>query len=289
MRFALAQALFCLTLATAQTGSEADWKLATELPNVDLKGLTPAKKQAALKALRGQACLCGCGMQVAECRVKDPSCGESRGLADIIVKAIREGKNPEQAVADSELVNRRSASPTLLEAAIPLPIDGAPMKGPASGRITIVEFSDFECPFCSKAAAKVDAVLQAYPNEARLVFKQYPLPTHPHAKMAAEAALAAHAQNKFWPMHDKLFANSRNLSDATVLAAAKEIGLDLTRFQNDLKSAKIKQTIDKDIADGNKAQVNGTPTVFINGKRYNGPLELVVMKPLLDAELKAKK
>jgi protein-disulfide isomerase len=163
------------------------------------------------------------------------------------------------------------------------------MKGPASGRITVVEFSDFECPYCSKAAAKVDAVLQAYPNDVRLVYKQYPLSTHPHARMAAEAALAAHVQNKFWPMHDKLFANSRRLSDATVLAAAKEIGLDLTKFQNDLKSAKVKQIVEKDIADGDKAQVSGTPTVFINGKRYNGPLELVILKPILDGELKAKK
>ena len=288
MRFWLAQALFCLTVASAQT-APADWQSATELPNVDLKGLSPARKQAALKALRAQACVCSCGMQVAECRVQDPSCGDSRGLAEIIVKAIREGKNPEQAVADSDLVKRRSSSPTLLEAAIPLAVEGAPMKGPANGRITVVEFSDFECPYCSKAAAKVDAVLQAYPNDVRLVYKQYPLSTHPHARMAAEAALAAHAQNKFWPMHDKLFANSRRLSDATVLAAAKEIGLDLTKFQNDLKSAKVKQIVEKDIADGDKAQVSGTPTVFINGKRYNGPLELVILKPILDGELKAKK
>lgn len=287
MRISLAQALFCLTAATAQT-LPADWQSAIELPNVDLSGLSAAKKQAALKALRGQSCVCSCGMQVAECRMKDPSCGDSRGLAEIIVKAIREGKNPEQAVADSELVHRRSSSPTLLEAAIPLPIEGAPMKGPANGRITVVEFSDFECPFCSKAAAKVDAVLQAYPKDIRLVYKQFPLSTHPHARMAAEAALAAHAQNKFWPMHDKLFAYSRRLSDATVLAAAKEIGLDLARFQSDLKSAKIKQTVEKDIADGNKAEINGTPTIFINGKRYNGPLELAIMKPLLDAELKKK-
>jgi protein-disulfide isomerase len=288
MRFWLAQALFCLTVASAQT-APADWQSATELPNVDLKGLSPARKQAALKALRAHACVCSCGMQVAECRVQDPSCGDSRGLAEIIVKAIREGKNPEQAVADSDLVKRRSSSPTLLEDAIPLAVDGAPMKGPASGRITVVEFSDFECPYCSKAAAKVDAVLQAYPNDVRLVYKQYPLSTHPHARMAAEAALAAHAQNKFWPMHDKLFANSKRLSDATVLAAAKEIGLDLTKFQTDLKSAKVKQIVDKDIADGDKAQVSGTPTIFINGKRYNGPLELVILKPILDAELQAKK
>jgi len=283
----MAQALFCLTAATAQTGT--DWQTATVLPNVELTGLSAARKQAALKALRGQGCVCSCGMQVAECRIKDPGCGDSRALAEIIVKAIREGKNPRQAVADSELVRRKSAAPTLLEEAVTLSIEGAPVKGPANARITLVEFSDFECPYCSTAAAKVDAILQAYPNDVRLVYKHYPLETHPHARMAAEASLAAHAQNKFWPMHDKLFANSRRLSNAIVLASAKEIGLDLARFQSDLKSAKIKQTVEKDIADGNKAEVSGTPTLFINGRRYNGPLEMVILKPILDGELKGKK
>jgi protein-disulfide isomerase len=285
----MAQALFCLTAATAQTGTGDAWQTATVLPNVELTGLSAARKQAALKALRSQGCVCSCGMQVAECRVKDPGCGDSRALAEIIVKAVREGKNPEKAVADSELVRRKSAAPTLLEEAVPLSIEGAPAKGPATARITLVEFSDFECPYCSAAAAKVETILQAYPNDVRLVYKQYPLETHPHARMAAEASLAAHAQNKFWPMHDKLFANSRRLSDATVLASAKEIGLDLARFQSDLKSAKIKQTVEKDIADGTKAQVSGTPTLFINGRRYNGPLEMVILKPILDGELKGKK
>jgi protein-disulfide isomerase len=228
-------------------------------------------------------------MKVAECRIKDPACGDSRGLAEVIVKAIREGKNPEQAVADSELVRRKSASPTLLEEAIAVPIDGAPSKGPANARITFVEFSDFECPFCSKAAEKVEAILQAYPKDARLVYKQYPLPSHPHAKMAAAASLAAQTQNKFWPMHDKLFANGHRLSDASILQAAKDIGLDLTKFQADLKSPRVQQIVAKDIADGDKVQISGTPTFFINGKRYNGPLEIAVLKPVLDAELNPKK
>jgi len=135
----------------------------------------------------------------------------------------------------------------------------------------------------------VEAILQAYPKDARLVYKQYPLPSHPHAKMAAAASLAAQAQNKFWPMHDKLFANGHRLSDASVLQAAKDIGLDLTKFQADLKSPRVQQIVAKDIADGDKVQISGTPTFFINGKRYNGPLEIAVLKPVLDAELNPKK
>src|SRR6266550_6691068 len=101
MRFRLAQALLFAALASAQP--RPDWQAAKDLPDVDLAALTPAQKQTALKALRAQNCTCGCDMHVAECRIKDPSCGESRALAGIIVKAIREGKDPEKAIAESDL------------------------------------------------------------------------------------------------------------------------------------------------------------------------------------------
>src|SRR5437016_1924665 len=103
MRLLLAQALTFAAIAFPQQGP-ADWQTAKDLPAVDLTGLSPAQKQAALKALRVQSCTCGCDMHVAECRMKDPNCGESRGLAEIVVKAIREGKDPAKAVATSELI-----------------------------------------------------------------------------------------------------------------------------------------------------------------------------------------
>jgi protein-disulfide isomerase len=296
MRLLVAQCLLCLIPAFAQTKPAAqtkppavDWQTARDLPQVDFTGLSTAQKAAALKELRAQPCLCGCGMKVAECRIKDPNCSDSRGLAQVIIKAIHEGRNPQYAIEHSDLVARRTGAPNVLEKPIPLSIHGSPFKGPANARITLVEFSDFECPYCSKAAAKVEAILQAYPSDARLVYKQYPLPDHPNARMAAEAALAANAQNKFWLMHDKLFANSDKLSAAKIAEIAKDAGLDMARFQADWKSGKFKAAVDKDIADGDKATVSGTPTIFINGKRYNGPLEMAVLKPLLDSELQVKK
>ena len=290
MRFLCATALLCLSIASSQTPPKAvDWQTATVLPQVDLSGLSPFQKRAALKALRTQACLCGCGFQLAECRVKDPACADSRKLSEIVVGAVKEGRDPKQALAESDLVKRRLAGAKPLEDPIPIPIVGAPAKGPADARITLVEFSDFECPYCSKAALKIEAILQAYPKDARLVYKHFPLPDHPHAKMAAEAALAAQAQDKFWPMHDKLFANGRHLSAETIAGIAKDIGLDMDKFRADMQSAGVKATLRKDLADGDKADIQGTPTVFINGKRYNGSLEMLMVKPILDAELKGKK
>src|SRR6266851_593161 len=290
MRIPVARALLCLMAASAQTPPKlADWETATELDKVDFSGLSAVKKKAALKELRAEPCLCGCGMKIAECRMKDPQCGDSRGLADVIVKAIRDGRDPQYAVTHSDLVARRTGAPNILEKPIPIPIQGAPSRGPAEARIVLVEFSDFECPFCAKAAAKVDNILKAFPNDARLVYKQYPIPTHPNAAMAAAASLAAHAQNKFWPMHDQLFANASQLSPGKIAEVAKAVGLDMARFQADLKSGKFKPAVDKDVADGEKLTVSGTPTIFINGKRYNGPLEMAMLKPILEAELKPKK
>jgi protein-disulfide isomerase len=289
MRFLTLPALFSLALLFAQAPQPAiDWKTATELPNVDMSGLSPAQKKAALEALREYPCLCGCGFKIAECRVKDPGCGDSRAFAAIVVKAVKEGKDPEEALRTSDRAKLRAAASRILGDPVAIPIQGAPSKGPAAARITLVEFSDFECPYCSAASVKVEAVLKSYPNDIRLVYKQFPLPSHPHAKMAAAAALAAQAQGKFWPMHDKLFAHHASLSPETISAIASEIGLDMARFRADMNSAPIRQTIDQDVADGDKLIVDSTPTFFINGKKYNGTLEMVVLKPILDAELAGK-
>lgn len=290
MQLRFAPALLCLSVVFAQTPQPPPkgeaWQTAATLPGVDLSGLTPAQKKVALEALRAQPCICGCGMQVAECRVKDPNCADSRALAASMVKAVKEGKSPRQTVAESDLVRRRTGAARLLESPVPIPVQGAPVRGPADARVTIVEFSDFECPFCSKAAAKIEAIRQAYVKDLRLVYKQYPLSTHPNAKAAAEASLAAHEQGKFWPMHDKLFAKSKSLSTETIDSIAREIGLDMTRFEADVHSAKIAQLVKKDMADGDKVYLDSTPTVFINGRRYNGPIDLDVLKPILDAEIK---
>ncbi|PYT29891.1 MAG: hypothetical protein DMG58_15410 [Acidobacteria bacterium] len=111
-----------------------------------------------------------------------------------------------------------------------------------------------------------------HPADIRLVFKQFPLDTHSQAGLAAEAALAAHAQGKFWPMHDKLYANFRDLSPEKINQWATEAGLDLVRFTVDMKSGKYKTAVQKEVDEGVEAGVQGTPTIFVNGKRYNGPI-----------------
>jgi protein-disulfide isomerase len=117
------------------------------------------------------------------------------------------------------------------------------------------------------------------------VFKEFPLDTHSRAELAAEAALAAHAQGKFWPMHDKLYANFHQLSQENIFKWAQEIGLDVIRFTRDLNSGKYKTAVEKDITEGEQAGVAGTPTIFVNGKRFNGSLETDEFERVLAAEM----
>jgi len=264
-----------------------EWQTVTNLAGVDLAGLTPAKKTLALKALREQDCSCGCGMKVAECRVKDPNCSFSRGLAGITVGAIKAGKTTAAAIAESKASKFGSRpAPKLLDDPVPIPTLGSPVTGTANAKITLVEFSDFQCPYCSKAVIQIAATLKAYPNDVRLIFKQYPLDSHPQAAISAAASLAAHAQGKFWPLHDVMFANRPKLSREAILAWAKEIGVDMKKFVADMDSPETRKTVLRDQADGDKAGVEGTPTFFINGQKYNGDLAPESLKPVIDGELK---
>jgi protein-disulfide isomerase len=264
-----------------------DWKNADTLNGVDFSSLSPAQKATVLKILREHDCSCGCGMKMAQCRMLDPSCSYSRGLASVIVQAIKDGKSEADAVtAASESKFGHVQQPKLLEDPVPIPTGGSPIRGLQTAPVTLVEFSDFQCPYCVAAFPELEAVLKAYPTQVKLIFKQYPLETHSQAALAAAAAIAAQKQGKFWPMHDAMFTAHDDLSRDNLLALAQKNGIDLKRFQADLDSTEVKEAITRDVQDGDRAGVSGTPTLFIDGQHYNGPIQLDALKPLLAAELK---
>ncbi len=143
---------------------------------------------------------------------------------------------------------------------------GDPVRGPADAPVEIIVFSDYQCPYCARLEPLLSQVLAKYPREVKLVFKQFPLNMHPFSRKAAAASLAAGEQGKFWEMHDRVFENSRRLSDALFLQMAEGLGLDMTKFKESLNGLSIQARIKEDIQDGIKAGVRGTPTVFIDGK-----------------------
>ncbi len=264
-----------------------DWQTAKELPGVDLTGLSPDQKSAALKILREESCNCGCSMKIAECRFKDPQCSYSRGLSTEVVKDLKAGKSIDQIrVIVAEMAKEAPAQRKVLEDAVPLATKGAPFRGQPNARVTIVEFSDFQCPYCSIAAPKVLALVDRFPNDVKVVFKQFPLDMHRSARLAAEASLAANAQGKFWELHDKMFANYRQLSRDNILKWAADSGLDVAKFTQELDAHKYTATVEKELSEGMNAGVMGTPSFFINGKRYNGPMDPEVVKPIIEAEIK---
>lgn len=168
-----------------------------------------------------------------------------------------------------------------------VPVKDAPFKGPADAKVTIVEYSDFQCPFCSKAAATVAEVEKKYGSKVKIVFKNYPLPFHSQAKMAANAALCAKEQDPklFWKMHDAMFADQTKLDKDSLLASAKKIGLKEADFKSCLETDKYKMAIENDMGDGQKLGIKSTPTFFINGKLVSGAQPIEVFSEVIDEDL----
>jgi protein-disulfide isomerase len=149
-----------------------------------------------------------------------------------------------------------------------IPVGTSPARGPDNAKVTIVEFSDYQCPFCSQAETLVGQVIEAYPKDVRLVFKQFPLTSiHPQAMPASKAALAAGRQGKFWEMHKLIFENQRALGPEKFVEFAEQLSLDVPQFQKDMESPEIMAQVTREMQEAKTADVTGTPTIFVNGKR----------------------
>ncbi|MCT4642709.1 MAG: thioredoxin domain-containing protein [Bacteriovoracaceae bacterium] len=166
-------------------------------------------------------------------------------------------------------------------------VGDSPYKGNKDAKVTIVEFSDFQCPYCSRATQVLKDIQKKYGSKVKIVFKQYPLPFHNQAKSAAVAALCANEQGmrKFWDMHDAMFADQSKLSKKDLKQTAKKIGLDQTKFDKCLDSNKYLAKVEAEIKEGSKVSVQSTPTFFVNGKQINGVQPNEVFFGLIDEEL----
>jgi len=164
-------------------------------------------------------------------------------------------------------------------------LDGAPVRGPESAKVTIVEFADFQCPFCTRVNSTLTQIREQYPKDVKLVFKHLPLRIHPQAPGAHAAAEAAHRQGKFWEMHDKIFANQGDLAPETFVAYAGQLGLDVDAFKKDVGSDDVKKRLDADTREAQTLGVSGTPAFFINGKYLAGAQPFEAFKQRIDEEL----
>jgi protein-disulfide isomerase len=148
-----------------------------------------------------------------------------------------------------------------------LPVGKSPIKGPEDASITIVEFSDYQCPFCARSEPLIQQFLATYPDKTRFVYKHFPLTSiHPQAMPAALAAAAAQRQGKFWEMHELLFANQRALGPDQLREYAKQLKLDMAKFDADMQSEEVKAAVEEDMQLAKRVGIRGTPTIFVNGK-----------------------
>ena len=166
-------------------------------------------------------------------------------------------------------------------------IAGSPFKGTADAPVTLVLFTDFQCPYCARIGPLLNQVLEKNQGKARLVFKNFPLSTHPFARKASAAALAAGRQGKFWEYHDRLFQNYNRLNDQVLQEQAQQLGLDMQKFQKDMNDPETLLRINQDYQDGAKAGVRGTPTVFVNGALLRNT-SLEGIQAAIDKELEKK-
>jgi protein-disulfide isomerase len=157
--------------------------------------------------------------------------------------------------------------------------------GPAAAKVTIVEFSDFQCPHCARLAPVLKQVAEKYEGSVSVHLRNFPLAMHKQAEPAARAMQAAQRQGKALEMSDKMFANMKALSDDELFKYAEELGLDTAKFKADFESQEVKDEVAKDLQAGKDASVRGTPAVFVNGLRFQGPRTVEGFKEVVEAEI----
>jgi len=255
------------SLEATQRGVSAPQFIDDEI-SAKLQPVTPQQVQAFYEANKN--------------RIKQPLEKVSEQLTSYLQQQAREQRR--QALL-KELQPRYPVMVALRAPTVEIATEGEPTLGPSNAPITIVEFSDFQCPYCRQAQSTVKRIMAEYEGKIKLVFRDFPLRNiHPLAQKAAEAAQCAAEQQKFWPYHDKLF-TSTNLQMDELKKFAQELELNLAQFTTCLDSGKSAAGIDTDMQAGQQAGVNATPTFFVNGSPLSGAASYERFKELVDAAL----
>ncbi|HEY3819396.1 MAG TPA: thioredoxin domain-containing protein [Polyangiaceae bacterium] len=273
-----------LVLLASCGGSAKDPSTATgqdvDLPGVDTSQFTPRERHEFSQFVRELPAPCkDVAVPVAQCVLERRPCPACLPAAQAIAKAVREGMSGGQV---EDLYKERFDVSTSRA----IPVAGSPTRGPEDAHVVIVEFADFECPFCQKIAPELQAIWEKRRDKVRFVYKFMPLAMHPHGEIAARAGIAAQMQGKFWEMEKLLFANGQHLEQPDLEKYAASIGLDLDKFRADMQSPEAKARIDADRKLGDDLHVKGTPTIFIDGREYDSKVD---MGEWLDQEIAARR
>jgi protein-disulfide isomerase len=234
------------------------------LPGVDSASLTP-RELAKWREYVGEL-LAPCPDQpvsVAQCVSEARACGACVPAAKFLVERVRRG----DARAQAEAAYRARFAPESVKS---IDVTGSPAKGSEKPVVTLVEWADFECPFCAVAAPILKGVVEKYPDQVQLVFKHYPLSAHQHAENAARAAVAAQKQGKFWPLQQALFESQKTgLDEPNIMKLARDAGLDMKGFESDIASEATADSVARDRKQADELGLEGTPMIYINGRHFS--------------------
>lgn len=252
-----------------------------QLPGVDTSALT-AREMGRWREYVSEL-LAPCPDQpvsIAQCVTESRACSACLPAAKFLVERVRRGDARTQA----EAAFRARFSP---EAVKSIDLKDSPTKGATSPVVTVVEWADFECPFCGVAAPLLKALVERYPNEVQLVFKNYPLSAHEHSEQAARAGVAAFHQGKFWQMNQAMFESQKTgLDDTTLVKLARDQGLDMKAFDTDRASEATADAVARDRKQADELGLQGTPMIYINGRHFNDHFDLRQdLQPWIELEI----
>jgi protein-disulfide isomerase len=247
----------------AQCGSPTS----SSSPDVDICSLTARERSDYTELVTSLLAPCPeLPQSLSECVDKHSACKACLPAALFVRDALGRGRTPPQV----EAAFRVRFDPKTVSQ---LDTADSPVRGDPKAPVVIVEWADFECPYCARASKLLDEVVKNRPGSVRVVFKFFPLSGHPHGELTACAAAAADLQGKFWPMHDQLFENqSAELDSAKIHEIAQKIGLDLAKFEQDLVSEPVKKKVDRDRTEADQLGLTGTPFVWVNGRHVDSHL-----------------
>jgi protein-disulfide isomerase len=249
----------------------------TPPPGVDLSKLDDFERKVFFRVMNKESSACGKAHSLLQSVRTDRGCRKSLYAARYVARLVDTG------FTDSEI--SESLQKRFRTERVNLDLGDSPVKGPASAPVTIVEFVDYECPHCKRVQPVFKQLLDEYHDEVKVVFKHYPLGGHTNARAAAEAAMAAHKQGKFWAYSDKIWAMADSLSPAVLEQIAKEVGLDVAKWRSDLESDAVKERVQLDRGQGERLALEATPTIYINGRLFSDNRDIDNLKDWVNEEL----
>ncbi len=263
----------------AAEGPSAD-EAERELPGFPMGELTPFQRQELVTAAKDEFCYCGCPHTISGCLKEHKECKHALRAATVLAGEIASGANRTEALLTYTRYHDsfKAAKRQTLELA------DLACKGPADAKVTLVEFADFECGHCAAARPMLDAVLKAR-SDVRLCFKHFPLPAHANAMPAAQAAEFARRKGKFWELQPLLFEHQRKLSPDKIKELVAQVGLDPKELVRAVESDELTAVVEKHKAEGRAVNLQGTPTIFVNGRQMELALSPELLSFTIDDEL----